>query len=131
MGELRDLETIGLAITAAEMGNLVFATLHTNSAAKTIDRIIDVFPEEQQNQIRTMLSVSLKGIIAQLLMEALVLASLGGIAGLVLARGGVALLVRIAPSNLPRLDEVHLDGTVLMFTMGTVLSRASASVSNS
>ena len=68
VGELRDLETIGLAITAAEMGNLVFATLHTNSAAKTIDRIIDVFPEDQQNQIRTMLSVSLKGIIAQLLM---------------------------------------------------------------
>lgn len=67
VGELRDLETIGLAITAAEMGYLVFATLHTNSAAKTIDRIIDVFPEDQQNQVRTMLSVSLKGVIAQLL----------------------------------------------------------------
>jgi len=67
VGELRDLETIGLAITAAEMGYLVFATLHTNSAAKTIDRIIDVFPEDQQNQVRTMLSVGLKGIIAQLL----------------------------------------------------------------
>ena len=67
VGELRDLETIGLAITAAEMGYLVFATLHTNSAAKTIDRIIDVFPEDQQNQVRTMLSSSLKGIIAQLL----------------------------------------------------------------
>ena len=49
------------------MGNLVFATLHTNSAAKTIDRIIDVFPEDQQNHVRTMLSVSLKGVIAQLL----------------------------------------------------------------
>lgn len=68
VGELRDLETIGLAITAAEMGNLVFATLHTNSAAKTIDRIIDVFPEDQQNQIRTMLSVTLKGVCAQLLL---------------------------------------------------------------
>ncbi len=67
VGELRDLETIGLAITAAEMGYLVFATLHTNSAAKTIDRIIDVFPEDQQAQVRTMLSSSLKGIIAQLL----------------------------------------------------------------
>jgi twitching motility protein PilT len=67
VGELRDLETIGLAITASEMGYLVFATLHTNSAAKTVDRIIDVFPEEQQNQVRTMLSCSLKGIIAQLL----------------------------------------------------------------
>ncbi|HIA27211.1 MAG TPA: PilT/PilU family type 4a pilus ATPase [Planctomycetes bacterium] len=67
VGELRDLETIGLAITAAEMGYLVFATLHTNSAAKTIDRIIDVFPEDQQNQVRTMLSTSLKGVIAQFL----------------------------------------------------------------
>ncbi len=67
VGELRDLETIGLAITAAELGALVFATLHTNSAAKTIDRIIDVFPESQQNQVRTMLSVALKGVIAQLL----------------------------------------------------------------
>ena len=67
VGELRDLETISLAITAAEMGFLVFATLHTNSAAKTIDRIIDVFPEEQQNQIRIMLSVTLKGVCAQLL----------------------------------------------------------------
>ena len=68
VGELRDLDTISLAITAAEMGNLVFATLHTNSASKTVDRIIDVFPEERQNQIRIMLSVTLKGICAQLLL---------------------------------------------------------------
>jgi twitching motility protein PilT len=64
----RDTETIGLAITAAEMGFLVFATLHTNTAAKTVDRIIDVFPEDQQNQIRVMLSVTLKGVCAQLLL---------------------------------------------------------------
>ncbi|MBN1421043.1 MAG: PilT/PilU family type 4a pilus ATPase [Planctomycetes bacterium] len=69
VGELRDLETIGLAITAAEMGYLVFATLHTNSAAKTVDRIIDVFPENQQNHIRIMLSQALKGVIAQLLLR--------------------------------------------------------------
>jgi twitching motility protein PilT len=68
VGELRDPETIGLAITAAEMGYLVFATLHTNSAGKTVDRIIDVFPEEQQNQIRLMLSVTLKGVCAQQLL---------------------------------------------------------------
>ena len=68
VGELRDPETISLAITAAEMGYLVFATLHTNSAAKTVDRIIDVFPEDQQNQIRVMLSVTLKGVCAQLLL---------------------------------------------------------------
>lgn len=67
VGELRDLETISLALTAAETGHLVFATLHTNSAAKTIDRIIDVFPEGQQQQIRTMLAESLRGVVAQTL----------------------------------------------------------------
>jgi twitching motility protein PilT len=67
VGELRDLETISLALTAAETGHLVFGTLHTNSAAKTIDRIIDVFPEGQQSQIRTMLAESLRGVIAQTL----------------------------------------------------------------
>lgn len=67
VGELRDLETISLALTAAETGHLVFGTLHTNSAAKTIDRIIDVFPEGQQQQIRTMLAESLRGVVAQTL----------------------------------------------------------------
>ncbi len=67
VGELRDLETISLALTAAETGHLVFATLHTNSAAKTIDRIVDVFPEGQQQQIRTMLAESLRGVVAQVL----------------------------------------------------------------
>jgi twitching motility protein PilT len=67
VGELRDLETIALALTAAETGHLVFATLHTNSTSKTIDRIIDVFPEGQQQQIRAMLSESLRGIVAQTL----------------------------------------------------------------
>jgi twitching motility protein PilT len=65
VGEMRDLETIGLAITAAETGHLVFGTLHTNSAPKTVDRIIDVFPADQQEQIRIMLSESLRGVIAQ------------------------------------------------------------------
>jgi len=69
VGEMRDLETIALAITAAAMGSLVFGTLHTNSAVKTIDRIIDVFPAGQQSQIRTMLAESLKGICAQLLLK--------------------------------------------------------------
>ena len=69
VGEMRDLETIGLAISSAEMGQLVFGTLHTNNAAKTIDRIIDVFPEESQEQIRTMLSVSLVGVCSQLLLR--------------------------------------------------------------
>ncbi|RME86133.1 MAG: PilT/PilU family type 4a pilus ATPase, partial [Planctomycetota bacterium] len=69
VGEMRDLETISSAISLAEMGKVVFGTLHTNSAAKTIDRIIDVFPEDQQAQIRTMLSVSLKGVVSQLLIR--------------------------------------------------------------
>src|SRR5215813_11252309 len=65
VGEMRDLETIELALTAASTGHLVFGTLHTQSAAKTIDRIIDVFPADQQNKIRATLAESLKGIVAQ------------------------------------------------------------------
>ncbi len=67
VGEMRDLETIALAITAAETGHLVFGTLHTNSAAKTVDRVIDAFPEAQQAQIRVMLSESLRAVVAQTL----------------------------------------------------------------
>jgi twitching motility protein PilT len=69
VGEMRDLETIQLALTAAETGLLVFGTLHTNNARKTVDRIIDVFPSEQQSQVRTMLAASLRGVVAQLLMK--------------------------------------------------------------
>jgi twitching motility protein PilT len=69
VGEMRDLETISLAMTAAETGHLVFGTLHTNSAAKTIDRIIDAFPKDSQEQIRTMLSESLRGVICQQLIK--------------------------------------------------------------
>ena len=69
VGELRDLETISLALTAAETGHLVFGTLHTNSAAKTINRIVDVFPAEQQAMIQTMLAESLRGVVAQTLFK--------------------------------------------------------------
>jgi twitching motility protein PilT len=69
VGEMRDLETIALAITLAETGVLVFGTLHTNSAAKTIDRVIDVFPASRQQQVRTMLSTSLRAIVAQQLLR--------------------------------------------------------------
>ena len=69
VGEMRDLETISLALTCAELGILVFGTLHTNSAAKTIDRIINAFPTDQQEQTRTMLSESLKAVIAQQLLK--------------------------------------------------------------
>ncbi|MFZ4508692.1 MAG: type IV pilus twitching motility protein PilT [Fimbriimonas sp.] len=68
VGEMRDLETISLAITAAETGHLVFSTLHTVDAAQTIDRIVDVFPPEQQAQIRTQLSVTLQAVLSQTLL---------------------------------------------------------------
>jgi twitching motility protein PilT len=69
VGELRDLESISIALTAAETGHLVFATLHTRSAAGAIDRIVDVFPAEQQAQVRVQLGSSLQGIVAQALLE--------------------------------------------------------------
>lgn len=69
VGELRDLETIRLAMTAAETGHLVFGTLHTNSATKTINRIIDVFPAEEKAMIRSMLSESLQAVVAQSLLK--------------------------------------------------------------
>jgi twitching motility protein PilT len=69
VGEMRDLETISLALTCAELGILVFGTLHTNSAVKTIDRIINAFPANQQNQVRSMLSESLKAVLAQQLLK--------------------------------------------------------------
>ncbi|HEY0338056.1 MAG TPA: ATPase, T2SS/T4P/T4SS family, partial [Burkholderiales bacterium] len=69
VGELRDLETIRLAMTAAETGHLVFGTLHTSSAAKTIDRVIDVFPAEEKEMVRSMLSESLRAVISQTLIK--------------------------------------------------------------
>lgn len=69
VGEMRDLETIRLALTAAETGHLVFGTLHTTSAAKTIDRIVDVFPAEEKSMVRSMLSESLQGVVSQMLLK--------------------------------------------------------------
>ncbi len=69
VGELRDLETIRLALTAAETGHLVFGTLHTTSAAKTIDRVVDVFPGEEKDMVRSMLSESLRAVISQTLIK--------------------------------------------------------------
>ena len=71
VGEMRDLETIGAAITAAETGHLVFGTLHTPGAAETIDRIVDAFPTDQQEQVRTQLSVGLQAVISQILLPRL------------------------------------------------------------
>ena len=69
VGEMRDLETIRLAMSAAETGHLVFGTLHTSSAAKTIDRIIDVFPADEKEMVRAMLSESLRAVISQALLK--------------------------------------------------------------
>jgi twitching motility protein PilT len=68
VGEMRDLETIAAALTLAETGHLVLSTLHTQDAAQTVDRIIDVFPPYQQEQIRVMLAASLKGVVSQILL---------------------------------------------------------------
>ncbi len=93
VGELRDLETVAIAIETAETGHLVFGTLHTTTAASTIDRLIDQFPADRQEQVRTMLSESLKGVVSQVLCK-----KIGG--GRVAARE--ILLVTGAVSNLIR-----------------------------
>ncbi len=98
VGEMRDLETIQLALTAAETGHLVFGTLHTSSAPKTVDRIIDVFPPEQQAQVRAMLSESIQAIITQTLCK-----KVGGgrVAGLEILIGTTAV------RNLIREGKIH------------------------
>jgi twitching motility protein PilT len=99
VGEMRDLETIELALTAAATGHLVFGTLHTSSAPKTVDRIIDVFPTDQQNQIRTTLAESLKGVVAQNLFKRI--DKPGRVAALEI------LVVDVAIANLIREGKTH------------------------
>lgn len=99
VGEMRDLETISLALTAAETGHLVFATLHTSSAAKTIDRIIDIFPASQKTQVRSMLAESLEAVIAQKL-----LVRKSGVGRILAAEVMVA---NVAVRNLIREDKIY------------------------
>ncbi len=105
VGELRDLETISLALTAAETGHLVFGTLHTNSAIKTIDRIIDVFPSGQQSQIRAMLSESLIGVVAQTLFTKA--DKMGRVAAFEIMKGNKAI------SNLIRESKNHQIASIM------------------
>ncbi len=105
VGELRDLETISLALTAAETGHLVFGTLHTNSAIKTIDRIIDVFPSGQQAQIRAMLSESLIGVVAQTLFTKA--DKMGRVAAFEIMKGNKAI------SNLIRESKNHQIASIM------------------
>ena len=128
VGELRDLETIGLALTAAELGLLVFGTLHTNSAAKTIDRVIDVFPAGRQPMIRTMLAVSIQAVVSQLLLKKIG----GGRAAcheVLIRREGLANMIREgAISKITSLIEIGKQdgmqlmdqGLMKMFKAGTI-----------
>jgi len=132
VGEMRDQETIALAVTAAEMGALVFATLHTNSATKTIDRLIDAFPAEEQDQIRLSLSESLAAVVSQLLLRTsdgkgrvacheilLKTAALPNI----IRSGNTPMLTNLI-QNGKRLGMCTMDNTLMaLVTAGTILPR--------
>ncbi len=111
VGEMRDLETISLALTCAELGILVFGTLHTNSAAKTIDRIINAFPADQQAQTRTMLSESLKAVIAQQLLKTR--DGKGRCAALEVLIGSSALAAIIRDGKITQIDSLIQTGTAM------------------
>lgn len=108
VGEMRDLETISLALTCAELGILVFGTLHTNSAGKTIDRIINAFPSDQQAQTRTMLSESLKAVIAQQLLKTS--DGRGRCAAVEILLGSPALATIIRESKISQIDSFIQSG---------------------
>ncbi len=122
VGEMRDLETIQMAITAAETGHLVFATLHTNSAPSSVDRIIDVFPPHQQQQIRVQLAASLRGVVTQTLVK-----TADGVGRAVASE---ILVVTPAVSNLIREAKTHqifssmqAGGAIGMLTMDKSLAQ--------
>ncbi|MBA2270494.1 MAG: type IV pilus twitching motility protein PilT [Chthoniobacterales bacterium] len=110
VGEMRDLETISLALTAAETGLLVFGTLHTNNARKTVDRMIDVFPANKQAQARTMLANSLRGVLAQLLLKKTAEAGGGRIAvnEILIASAAVSAIIREGATQ--KLQDVIVAG---------------------
>src|ERR1700676_1553121 len=108
VGEMRDLETIALALTAAETGMLVFGTLHTNNARKTVDRMIDVFPSNQQPQVRTMLSASLRGVVAQLLVKRCDGAGRIAVNEILIANAAVSAIIREGATQ--KLQDVIVSG---------------------
>jgi len=108
VGEMRDMETIALAITAAEMGMLVFGTLHTNSATKTVDRIVDAFPADEQNQIRVSLSESLAGVVSQLLLRTVDGNGRCAVHEILLKTSGLANVIR--EGNTPMLNSLIQSG---------------------
>jgi twitching motility protein PilT len=115
VGELRDLETIQLAMTAAETGHLVMGTLHTSSAAKTIDRIIDVFPSDDKEMVRAMLSVSLEAVIAQTLVKRA--DGRGRIAAHEIMLGSPAVRNLIREAKIPQITSMIQMGSKLGMTL--------------
>ncbi|MCK5519766.1 MAG: PilT/PilU family type 4a pilus ATPase, partial [Candidatus Marinimicrobia bacterium] len=122
VGEMRDLETTALAITAAETGHLVFGTLHTMNASKTIDRVIDQFPPDRQSQIRTMLSESITAIVSQLLLPTI--DEKGRIAAfeIMLGTSGIRNLIRESKTY-QILSSIQTGGNIGMTTMDMSLIR--------
>src|SRR6266446_9080723 len=108
VGEMRDLETISLALTAAETGLLVFGTLHTNSARKTVDRMVDVFPAERQAQARAMLANSLRGVLAQLLLKRADRPGRIAVNEILIANAAVAAIIREGATQ--KLQDVIISG---------------------
>src|SRR2546421_2489960 len=108
VGEMRDLETISLALTAAETGLLVFGTLHTNNARKTIDRMVDVFPANKQAQARTMLANSLRGVLAQLLLKRADGSGRLAVNEILIANAAVAAIIREGATQ--KLQDVIISG---------------------
>jgi twitching motility protein PilT len=132
VGELRDLETMQMAISASQTGHLVFATMHTSSAMRTIDRFIDAFPPSQQNQIRSMLSDSLRGIITQhLLQKAVGWGRVPAVEMLVgclpianLIREGKTHQINSVVQTQKNLGMIHLDESLLgLFQLGTITAQ--------
>src|ERR1700757_5140884 len=108
LGEMRDLETISLALTAAETGVLVFGTLHTNNARKTVDRMVDVFPAPRQAQARTMLANSLRGVLAQLLLKKADGSGRLAVNEILIANAAVAAIIREGATQ--KLQDVIVSG---------------------
>ncbi|MBX6326082.1 MAG: PilT/PilU family type 4a pilus ATPase, partial [Chthoniobacterales bacterium] len=108
VGEMRDLETISLALTAAETGLLVFGTLHTNNARKTVDRMVDVFPADRQPQARAMLANSLRGVVAQLLLKRADRPGRIAVNEILIANAAVAAIIREGATQ--KLQDVIISG---------------------
>src|SRR3989441_9652009 len=108
VGEMRDLETVSLALTAAETGLLVFGTLHTNNARKTVDRMVDVFPADRQAQARAMLANSLRGVVAQLLLKRCDRPGRGAVNEILIANPAVAAIIREGATQ--KLQDVIISG---------------------